>query len=171
MDGLYNGDGKSEIVRQAQLTRHRLLTVNTSATGVKEPRDVSTFASLSPLDAGIPADSQEGGPHFVMSSETPDGKPTLGFEFCLSTLGMLNNAAVAGTGGFTVTIWALISNAQLSDGSAVPLWAAFTPLTGVQLNQLIHSFDVDAAILRFQIEPDTEGGGSDGSITIAFSEL
>jgi hypothetical protein len=170
MDGLYRGKGKSEPIQQAQLTRHRLLTVNTNPAGTLFPRDASGYASVDPNSGLIPVASQEGGPHFVLSPQTTDGRPTLGFEFCLLTTGMSlvdGLIAVAAPGGFDVTVWAMIGSTQLSDGSAVPAWSSFSTLTGVGLNELFHSFDVNTCVLRFQIG----NIATFGSITIAFAEL
>lgn len=172
MDGLFSGKKKSEPIAQAALTRHRLLCVNTSATGVLNDRDQSSYASLDPNDplGLIPDDGPEGGPHFTMSPETPDGRPALGFEFCLWQKGMdisLGPLAVAAPGGFDVTVWAMIGNTQLSDGSMTPVWASFATLTGVGLNELYHSFDVNCTVLRFQFGNIAVSG----SIAIAFSEL
>lgn len=172
MDGLYSGKQKSSVIAQAQLTRHRLLCVNTSPTGVLNPRDASSYASLNPnaVLGLIPATSQEGGEHFVLSAETPDGRPTLGFEFCLFQKGMdpiSGDIATPAPGDFSVTVWAMIGNTMLSDGSAPPVWASFATLNGVGLNQLYHSFDVNTCVLRFQFT----NVALNGSIGIAFSEL
>jgi hypothetical protein len=172
-DGLFGAQKKSSSFAQAALTRHRLLTVNTSSFGAINGRDASTYASVDPNDPNnlIPAGSSEGGEHFQMSPETSDGRPTLGFEFCLFTKGMdpitQGPVAVAAPGGFQVTVWAMIGNTMLSDGSQLPVWASFQTLTGVQLNQLYHSFDVNTTVLRFQFG----NIAVDGSIAIAFAEL
>lgn len=171
-DGLYSARRKSTTVAQADLTRHRILTVNTDPFGVLNSRDASGYASVDPNDPSglIPADSSEGGEHFQMSPETPDKRPTLGFEFCLFTKGMdvlQGPIAQAAPGGFDVTVWAMIGNTMLSDGSALPVWASFATLTGVNLNQLYHSFDVNTTLLRFQFG----NIAFNGSLAIAFSEL
>ncbi len=170
MDGLYSGKLKSEQIAQAALTRHRLLTFNTSPAGTLNTCDASSYGALDPNNGLglIPADSQEGGPHFILSPQTPDTRPTLGFEFCLLTAGITPlSAAVAAPGGFQVTVWAMIGATQYSDGSGPPAWASFTPQAGINLNELYHSFDVNATVLRFQIG----NIATHGSITVAFCEL
>lgn len=168
-DGLYSGRGKSEKLQQLELTRHRLLTFNTDPAGSLNSCDASSYGSVDPNSPAIPLASQEGGPHFVLSPETPDGRPTLGFEFCLVQKGIPLgfNLAIPAAGGFDVTIWVMVGNTMLSDGSAVPAWASLAPETGVALNTLYHCFDVNATVLRFQIGNQTQFG----SITVALAEL
>lgn len=171
MDGIWNYGITTEQVPQAQLTRHRLLTVNTGTT--VNDADASAFTSFNPnfivpnsrssnIDKGA-----EGGPHFVLSGRTPDDKPTYGFEFSLFN-DLLFNPANFLPGGITLTIWVLILSTQFSDGFADPgEWAAFQTLTGVQPNELFHTFDVNTPCIRFQFgNIDTNG-----SITIGLAEL
>lgn len=171
-DGLYRGNRKSETFQQAELIRHRLLTFNTDPAGILNPRDASSYGSLDPNNGLglIPADSQEGGPHFTLSPITTDGRPTLGFEFSLLTVGMdigTGPICVPAAGGFDVTVWVMIGNTQLSDGSAIPAWASMATVGGVQLNELYHSFDINTSSLRFQIG----NIATFGSIMVAFAEL
>lgn len=171
MDGIWNFGITTERVSQAQLTRHRLLTVNTGTTLNAE--DASGFTTFNPnfivpnsrasnVDKG-----PEGGPHFVLSGQTPDDKPTYGFEFALAN-DLLAAPATFLPGGITLTIWVLILATQFSDGFADPgEWAALQTLTGVQPNELFHSFDVNTPAIRFQFgNVDTNG-----SIMIELAEL
>lgn len=171
MDGIWNFGITSEQVQQAQLTRHRLLTVNTGSS--VNSQDASAYARFNPnfivpntratnVDKG-----PEGGPHFVMSGTTPDDKPTYGFEFMLAN-DLINAPASFLPGGITLTIWCLILNTQFSDGFADPgEWAALQTITGVQPNELYHTFDVNTECIRFQFG----NIDSDGSIVICLAEL
>jgi len=170
MDGLWSGVGQNEVLRQQDLTRHRLLRFNTSAIGFTSPEDASSHGSVDPNLLVAPA----GGPHFIMSPEAPSGQPTLGFEFCFcdpAQLGMPGaERAVPVAAGFDVVLWVLISNTFSANGSAgVPIWASFQTLVGVQVNQLFRSFDIDASCIRFQIVPASIAIA--GSLIIAFAEL
>lgn len=175
MDGLWNSNSGKESLLQGELIRHRVLTVNT-ATPTTGPAlsDQSGFAKEDPNTFTFPVSSRgpEGGPHFVMSPRTPDVKPTFGFEVCLTQKGIVaGNQAVAAAGGFTLTAWVMAPNTTPGATSTLPLerplWMAFEPLTGVGLNELFHSFDINSETIRFQISNiDT-----DGMISIVFSEL
>lgn len=170
MDGLWSGSRLTEQLRQAQLMRHRLLTINLGL-GTLNVRDASSYGQSPPN--GISATSArglEGGPHFLMSPETPDGRPTLGFEFCLTVRSFSpGDAAAALAPGFTVVVWELIGNMQTADGAFVPNWAAFETLTGVNFDELYHSFDINTTALRFQIYNFDPAAGR--SLMIAFCEL
>lgn len=178
-NGLWVGGLAAEKLQQSQLVRHRLLIVSVG-TDVSQPwplEAASGFASLDPntispdthnpnSDRGV-----EGGPHFVMSGETPDESHTYGFEFALFTRGV-TNPADPDTGGYTVTVWVLISNTQDPYGFQTPVWAAMQAQTGIQVNQLYHSFDVNAEAVRFQIDNlVVDPATSNLSIGIAFAEL
>lgn len=176
-NGLWTGGDSSETLEQAKLTRHRLLLVSPgSDISVGWPSDcASGFASLDPntispgtvnpiTDRGV-----EGGPHFVMSGETPDESHTYGFEFCI-----LNSVtdAVPGEAGYDVTIWVLISNTMDPSGFNTPEWAALQTQTGVGINELWHSFDVNAEGMRFQFENlESDPTTNNLTIGIAFAEL
>ena len=61
------------------------------------------------------------------------------------------------------------------DGAARPFWASFASRTGVLVNELYHTFDVNATMLRCQVSnvlPAQAGPPqSGGSIMVAFAEL
>jgi hypothetical protein len=170
MDGIWSGERATEPLRQAELSRHRLLTINLDA-GALNARDASSYGASDPNTiVAATARGVEGAPHFIMSPETPDGRPTLGFEFSLVSLGLGADGAQPGVGGFTVTVWELIASSQNVRGEIVPAWSAFEPLTGVGYNQSFRSFDCNATALRFQISNfDPVPAGR--SIMIAFCEL
>lgn len=174
-------------MRQSKLVRHRLLIVSPGTDiSLGWPGEcASGFASLDPNTIApgttnpISPRGNEGGPHFVMSGETPDESHSYGFEFTLFTRGLGSPANPATGDGYDVTIWVLISNTQQPGGIATPIWAAMasnlvasTPPNGINVDQLWHSFDVNAEAVRFQFgnlidDPATVNN----SIGIAFSEL
>lgn len=165
-DGRFVG-AQFQGLQQAGLSRERYLVVNTGA--VKTSDDASAHAAQDPTDKAL-CPNPDNAPHFILSPETPDGRPTLGFEFFLA--GLVGVAAVAGVAGFTVTIWKLAVNLQLGNPATFgPLYSSFTPKTGVGFKEQYHSFDCNAAALRFQIVPDYVGGGTDGSVMIILNEL
>jgi len=165
-DGIFNSSGAQEVILQKDFIRHRLLVVNTGAVVGVEDASGQANQSANSLAFTPPA----GGPHFVMSQQTPDGRPTLGFEvaFWVNGLSALTQMVPA-PGGFDVTVWVLLPTMQFPDGSIFPPWASFATLTGVQFLQLFHSFDINTSAVRFQIGPT--GIVADGSVGIAFSEL
>lgn len=174
MDGLWSGQGSSESTQQSQFIRHRLLTVNVSNIGFTNPRDASSYASVDPnlMAAALNWAPPQGGPHFVMSPETPDSVHSYGFEFSLTVSGVTGvDQVVPLAGGMTLTWWELLGNTQASDGAFVPTWASFAPQTGVNMNELYHSFDVNTCALRLQITNVTQPVASGGSVIIVFSEL
>jgi len=167
MDGHWNAGLYNEFTQQGQLSKHRLLRVNLSnVNGTLAPGDESGQAVSAPptiLDG-------DGGPHFIMSSETPDNAHAFGFEWALSVRGVSNSA---GNGPFTVTIWEMIGTSTRNDPAGVlivPIWAAMTPNAGVLVEQLFHSFDVNATAIRFQIDDGAAVAGN-RSVIIAFCEL
>lgn len=174
-DGLWNARGSGanasgvESIRQASLSRHKLLTVCLSTVGTKGPLDSSSYASVNP-NTILSNTNNEGGPHFILSPETPCGTKTVGFEWTLFASGLFSveTAATPGVGGFTVTIWELIANTQIGDISFMPIWASFEPKTTVGLQELYHSFDVNASAIRFQVENAVD---LESSLTIALCEL
>lgn len=162
MDGLYHGTSAAESLQQAALTRHRLLQVNCgSRTNVAwNTSDASGLASLDPnaIAAGTVNTASnrgiEGGPHFILGGETPDGSKTYGFEWCVFTNGITaGELAAPAVAGYSVTVWVLISNTQAVNGLATPVWASFLTLTGVGRRELYHTFDVNATAIRFQFAP------------------
>lgn len=165
-DGLWNSGIRQEQIGQSGLSRHRLLRVHTLTPG--NAGDASTYASVSPETLTGSADPN-GGPHFILSPETPDGRPTLGFEWFLFINGIpVAEQAVPAAAGFSVTIWVLVANTQAADGNFFgPVWASFATQTGVQFNQLSRSFDVNATAIRFQIANET----TEGSVMIGMCEL
>lgn len=176
MDGLWSSQGSSETLNQAELVRHRILTFNTDPTGVQNGRDQSGFGSVNPAAIAAP----QGGPHFIMSPRAPEDSKSYGFEWCLLTLGFVDFVASATApnskaGPFDVTIWELIGNTMVAGGVTIPMWASFATRFGVFVNELFHTFDVDATALRFQITnvvPFQAGPPqSGGSIMVAFAEL
>lgn len=174
MDGLWAGAGSSEPTQQADFIRHRLLMVNVSNIGLQNPQDVSSYASVDPnaMAAALNWAPPQGGPHFVMSPETPDSSKSYGFEFSLTLNSIVGvDQLIPLAGGLTITWWELLGNTQTTDGSVIPAWASFLPRTGVGFNELYHSFDVNACALRLQITNVTQPVGSGGSVIIAFSEL
>lgn len=171
MDGLWNGQGSSESLQQAELIRHRLLCVNVSNTGFQNDRDASSFASVDPNTIAT-NQAPQGGPHFIMSPETSDGSKSYGFEFALSITGIVGaDQVVVLAGGFTVTWWELIGNTEASDGNFIPIWVSFASVTGINAGELYHSFDVNVTALRCQITNVTQPAGSGGSVIIIFAEL
>lgn len=137
------------------------------------PRDASSHASMDPnVMVGF---APEGGPHFILSPETPDGSKTYGFEFAIVTTQAMPLAQAADPlpGGFTLTWWEMIGTTQEPESTFPPIWASFLPQTGVNVNELYHSFDVNATALRLQITNVTPvgPGGPGGSVLIMFSEL
>lgn len=165
MDGLWNSTRASEKLYQKNLTRHRILTVNTSPAGVVNELDASSYASVAPNSGAIPF--PEGGPHFHLSPETPDGRPTLGFELTLGTSFPLALSANFAGAGFDVTVWVLIANTTQPQGLFLPKWASFATQTGVQFDQLFHTFDVNATAIRIQIA----NVAVQGSVVIQMAEL
>lgn len=179
MDGLWSGTAAGENLRQAQLTRHRLLIVSpgTDVTAPWPDEAASGFASLDPNT--IPVNTvnpfsdrgPEGGPHFVMSGETPDESHSYGFEFILFSANQ-PTPAEPDTGGYEVTIWVLVANTQDPNGFVTPVWGSFLTVAGVGLNEHWHSFDVNATCLRFQFgNLASDPATFNGTVGIAFSEL
>jgi hypothetical protein len=181
MRGVWNGSESSEKIEQDGITRHKLLIVNcgTDTTVAWNPCDSSGIASADPnniasaLHNDVTDKGPEGGPHFVMSAETSDNSHPYGFEFCLFLDGIPGaQQADSGVGGWSVTVWALISATQTFGSSTPPLWASFATLTGVSAREMYHSFDCNASALRFQIgNLETDPGTANLSIGIAFAEL
>lgn len=116
-------------------------------------------------------------PFFVMSPLSPTGLPTTGF--CLTLLNGSMYGQVVNTpfmsplpAGFTVTTWRYLHTVQAGLASAA--YSSQVPLTGVNFNEDLVSFDLDAAAIRFQITnfdlavPSVSGRYS---IIMAFCEL
>lgn len=166
MDGKWNSGLGQETNRQAELSRHRLLRVGLSTTGLVLPGDASGYAGTIPTS--IP--TIDGGPHFVMSSRTPDNSHAYGFEFCITNR---NFSTQSGTAPFEITVWELIGNTIIADQNApfIPVWASFLPVTGVNYNELYHSFDCNATALRFEIDDAAADQTVARSVMIAFCEL
>jgi hypothetical protein len=173
--GVWNNGPDSERVDQPH-TRHKFLIVNTGAAGAGgvpvNAIDQSSIASSTPPTATVfnpRAGGFDGGPHFIMSPRTPDGYPTLGF--CFGLFGApgvpVASQATALAGGFTVTPWVLIDTISGQPGLMVSTWMAMEPTTGVLLNQLFSSFDINASAIRFQIT----NVNVNGSLGIIFCEL
>lgn len=158
-DGLWSTPDRQELIQQTGYARMRLLRVSTAA---RSPDAASGFAALAPNVAPLSV-SPEGGPHFLMSPQTPDGFRVEGAEWCL--LQPIAGAAVPGAGGFTVTVWRLIDvTMQQTIGKQ---WASFAPVTGVGYSELYHSFDHNTIALRLQIG----NVATDGDLYIAFCEI
>lgn len=185
MDGIYNGGQAAEALQQAALTRHRILTVNcgTDLTAGWNSYDASGMASADPnlIAAGsvnaVTPRGIEGGPHFILGKDTPDGSKTYGFEFCVFLDGITTagERATAGVGGYDVTVWVLIANTQSpkpASSSSIPVWASFLTLTGVSVQELYHTFDVNATAIRFQFGNLADDPTlNNDSIQIALAEL
>jgi hypothetical protein len=189
MYGLYNGSQASENLLQGGLTRHQILQVNCGFrlnVGWNEG-DSSGMAGANPnfITAGsinsVTPKGVEGGPHFVMSKETPDGSKTYGLEFAIieGYMAGYTNPASA-TGGFDVTLWCLISNTQSPKpvaSASKPVWACLQTLTAVNSNssyspELIHTFDINAQAIRFEIgNLDDDPDLNSKSIMFAMAEL
>jgi hypothetical protein len=171
-DGIWNAGQNKEKTIQVRKDGHRALRVNLSSTGLENPGDASTYASVDP-NSGPGTPSLDMGPHFILSPETPDESHTYGFEFVLvtSVFPAAERITIPG-GGLTVTIWELIGNSLVADTAAPinPTWAKFDPLTGVQEFELYHSFDVNACALRFQISGSSDDAAG-GSVMIYMREL
>ena len=159
MDGRW-GTGavdRREEIQQAAFNRFRILRVNTIVAGVN---DASGFAALAPNVAPLNVDP-DGGPHFILSPETGDQRPTLGFEWGLLSIGGATPVAP----GFDVTIWRLVTTTM--QPTITKQWLAFETLVGVGYDELFHSFDMNTGALRFQID----NVNADGGIVIALAEL
>lgn len=147
------------------MSKHRLLRVNLSDAGLMAAGDASSYGSTTPLSIN---DGVQGGPHFVLSSVTPDNSHCYGFEFGLFAEGLANLA----TGPFDVTVWVLIGNSPRMDQTAVliPMWMAMDTVS-VGYNEAFHSFDVNASAIRFQIVDDVPDTTVSRSVIIALAEL
>lgn len=177
-NGLWSGGASAEKVQQNDFVRHRLLIVSPGF--FAGPWPVEAASGLASLDPNTISPGTvntfsnrgvEGGPHFIMSGETPDESHTYGFEFCLFSTAQLAFATPA-VGDFTVTIWVLITNTQDPSGFNTPTWAAMAPQTGVAVDQLWHTFDVNAEAVRFQFgNLATDPATINQSVGIAFAEL
>lgn len=165
-DGLWRSGVSIESFRQAGLIRERILTVNTGAPPFN-PEDASGFAKESPIAPPVGAEAPHMGPHFIMSANASDGRQTVGFEFSLLNLLIPGGKrATAAAGGFSVTVWRLVSNAMIKTATRAD-WVFFQTRTGVAVNQLFSTFQVNAVALRFQIH----NIAADGSIQIMFAEI
>ncbi len=180
--GIWEGSTSIEDLDQSRLTRHDILCVSlgqnlaagwgaaSSGLASLDPNSIVPKTHNAVTDRG-----PEGGPHFVMSGDTPDQAHTFGFEFALFTDGLsAGSASAPGVGGYTVTVWALISNTFFASASTptTPVWAQFLTRTGVGVRQLWHSFDVNATCIRFQITNAAENVVTTNKlINIAFAEL
>lgn len=171
-DGLWPAATALEPYRQARIVRHKPLRINLDPGGALNSQDQSSYGSVAPSSIVPTSDDRglEGGPHFVLSPETPDGRPTLGFEWCLLFHNDAEGSCQPIAPGFTVTIWSLVTATFTVNGLTSPQWAAFEPLTGVGFRELYHSFDTNACALRFQIE-NYEDNPPDTSISIYLCEL
>lgn len=160
MDGLWSsGDpDRQELIQQPRFNRLRLLRVNTDTPGAD---DASGFAAQDPTAPPLNV-NVNGGPHFILSPQTLDGNPTLGFEFGLIAIA---GGATPLVGDFTVTVWRLVTTSM--QPTVAKNWLAFQPQSGVGFNQLFSSFDINTAALRFQIG----NVDVDGPLIIAFGEL
>ena len=167
MDGKWNSGLGREANRQTELMRHRFLRVGLSSTGLVLAGDASGYAGTAP--ASVPND--DGGPHVVMSPRTPDESKTYGIEFCLT--GTLVASTQRGTAPFDVTVWELIGNSIVTDANApfIPIWASLLPVSGVAFNELYHTFDINATMLRFQIDDAAADQTVARSVVIAYAEL
>jgi hypothetical protein len=165
-DGLWRSGISLESFRQAGLIRERILTVNTGAPP-GNPEDASFFAKESPIAPPVGAEAPHMGPHFVMSANASDGRPTVGFEFSLLNLLVPGGKrATAAAGNFSVTVWRLVVNAMIKTATRAD-WVQFQTRTGVGLNQVFSTFQVNAVALRFQIH----NIAVDGTIQIMFAEI
>ncbi len=109
-----------------------------------------------------------GGPHITLGPTTSNGDPTRGFEFSIHTVGLGAGGIVPVVGGFTVTVWKIVSS-YMAKNFTTPVYASLGPKTGIQLNELYHSFSVNAVGLYFQIATATIT--LDGPFIIAVAEL
>jgi hypothetical protein len=175
VNGLWNYGLNVENVDQPH-SRHKCIVVNTGGLPFN-PQDVSGFMSTAP-GVGFPAVASprvpgafEGGPHFIMSPTTPDGRPTLGFEFGLfgSPAMPVVSQATPIPAGFTIIPWVLVDTLYTGPGLNPSFWMAMAPVTGVFVNQLFSSFDINSSAIRFQVDPATIA--APGSLGIAFCEL
>lgn len=180
-DGIWNGGPAQEKLRQGKLSRERNLIVNcgTRLNVAWQPQDASGLASLDPnsINPGTVNTAtnsnrgNEGGPHFIMSGETPDVSHTYGFEFCLYNQD-ITAPALPGTGGYTVTVWALMSISENPISLVTPIWASLLTQTGVNARELWHSFDINARAIRFQFgNLALDPTANSRSIGILFNEL
>lgn len=164
-DGLWKSGASIQSFAQSGLIRERVLTVNTGA--VLNSIDASGFAKESPIAPPAGAEAPNMGPHFVMSPQTTDGRPTLGFQFALLNFVIPGpQRATPAAGGFSVTVWVLVINTMIATATAAD-WVSFQTRTGVGTNEIYRTFDVNACVVRFQIH----NIAVDGSIKIMFAEL
>lgn len=165
-DGLWRSGVSLESFKQAGLIRERILTVNTGPPP-GNPEDASFFAKESPIAPPVGAEAPHMGPHFVMSANASDGRPSVGFEFSLLNLLIPGpKRATPLAGNFSVTVWRLVVNAMIKTVTRAD-WVQFQTRTGVGLNQVFSTFQVNAVALRFQIH----NIDVDGSIQIMFAEI
>lgn len=115
------------------------------------------FASVAASLAVAPADGATGdGPQIVLSPFAVSKMSTTGFLFVLKRPPSAM-AAVAGAGGFTVTIWVR--------DPATLRWASFADQS-VAYNQLFKTYDVDSVEIFVQLT----NVAVDGAIDIGFAE-
>lgn len=171
-EGIWNAATALEPYRQARILRHRQLRFNLDPAGALNARDASSYGSVAPSSILPVSDTRglEGGPHYVLSPETSDGRPTLGFEWCLLFHNDAGDSALPGPGGFTVTVWSLIDATMTVNGLVAPQWAAFETLTGVGFRELYSTFDTNACAIRFQIENYVDDAPNT-SISVYLAEL
>ena len=106
--------------------------------------------------ASAPTDGALGTvPDMTLSTMSPGG-PTLGF--LLQLRAPSSGAAVAGGGGFTVTVW--VRDPVLRQ------WGSFEATTGVDFGELYTTADIDASELYFQIA----NVGTPGDVDVKISE-
>ncbi len=160
MDGNWStgNPDRQEIIQQPKFNRMKILRVNTIAAVADQ--DASGFVALDPNVAPLSV-NVSGGPHFILSPDTNDSRPTLGYEFGL--IAIPGGATFLGA-GFTVTAWRLVTTTMQE--VIAKNWLSFEPET-VAFNELFHSFDSNTFALRFQIA----NVDVDGPLLIAFAEL
>lgn len=168
-DGLFDFN-RAEQIQQANIAREKVIVVSTSD-DTYEGAANSAYASVDPNNTaqGIP---DQLGPHFVLSGRTSDGSPhTYGFAVVFFTVGLNTAGPVAAPPeeGFDVTVWVLQSNLQIPGlpPDQRQIWASLGTVSGVQMFERWHTFDVNACAVRFQIE----GMDTDGLIGIALTEM
>lgn len=169
MDGLFNAaTAQKESTVQSSISKHRILRFNLSTTGLKNAADASSYGASDPTGL-TPNALPEGGPHFILSPTTPDNSHTYGFEVAFSIAGIDPDQAAATT--LTITPWILIGTGAQGVGAGRAFWAAMATITGASVDELYHSFDVNASAIRFQVDDGNVETGTSRSIICAFCEL
>lgn len=171
--GLFDPGQRTYYPEQANLMKERLV-LGISSPGPNPSTGLYNNVNCNPNLAPGSITLNNTAPFFVMSPISPSGLPTTGFCLTLLPGDLFNDMPSCGPmvplpAGFTITTWRYIHATQ---GARNP-YSSQVPLTGVNFNEDLISFDLDAAALRFQITNfDTAVPSPLGyKIILAFCEL